>query len=135
MRRRRSPRRAPKPRRSSSRDVERGRVAAKWIELCDPSPDEVRAQAPRELEESAFELLTAEPQHADEPRPTLQSHGDYVFGLFLLAVVVPDEDDVFYQQVGLVITREEILTVCKTPPGGRRPPYDTAEVRKHVRDD
>ena len=102
-------------------------MAAKWIELCDPSPDELRAQAPRELEESAFELLIAEPQHADEPRPTLQGHGDYVFGLFLLAVVVPDEDDVFYQQVGLVITREEILTVCKTPPGGRHAADDGSD--------
>ena len=109
-------------------------MAAKWTALLDPTPEEIRASSPRDLEESALELLTADPAHADEPRPTLQGHGDYIFGVFLLAVAVPDEDDIFYQQVGLVITRDELLTVCKTPPNGR-PPYDLTQVKQQVRDD
>ena len=40
---------------------------------------------PSKLEETAIELLLAKPEHDDEPRPTLQGHGDYVFGVFLLA--------------------------------------------------
>ena len=109
-------------------------MAATWIDLLDPSADELRAQAPRELEETALGLLLAPPVHADEPRPTLQGHGDYVFGIFLLAVAVPEEDDVYYQQVGLVLTRDELLTVCRTPPNGR-PPYDLTRVREAVRAD
>jgi magnesium transporter len=109
-------------------------MAAEWIDLLDPTPDELRAKAPRELEETARELLTAEPAHEDEPRPTLQGHGDYVFGVFLLAVVIPDEDHVYYQEIGLVITRDTLLTVRKTPPGGR-PPYDPSAVREAVRPD
>jgi hypothetical protein len=32
-------------------------MAAKWIDLLDPTEDELRAQCPRELEESAIVLL------------------------------------------------------------------------------
>ena len=109
-------------------------MAAEWIDLLDPTPDELRAKAPRELEETALELLTAEPAHEDEPRPTLQGHGDYVFGVFLLAVAIPDEDHVYYQEIGVVITHDTLLTVRKTPAGGRRP-YDLNAVRDVVRPD
>jgi magnesium transporter len=109
-------------------------VAAEWIDLLDPTLEELRATCPRRLEESALALLTATPQHEDEPRPTLQGHGDYVFGVFLLAVAVPEEDDVFYQQVGMVITHDALLTVRRTP-AGDRPPYDLSEVKKEVRPD
>src|SRR5690348_1862137 len=109
-------------------------MAANWVDLLDPTPDELRAHAPRDLEETAFALLTAEPQHEDEPRPTLQGHGDYVFGVFLVAVAIPDEDHVYYQEIGVVITRDTLLTVRKTPHAGR-PPYDLAAVREALRDD
>jgi len=108
-------------------------MAATWIDLLDPSADELRAKAPRELEETALGLLLAPPVHDDEPRPTLQGHGDYVFGIFLVAVAVPEEDCVYYQQVGLVITHDTLLTVRKTPADGR-PPYDMQPVRALVRD-
>src|SRR5205085_3878836 len=73
-----------------------------------------------------------EPQHDDEPRPTLRGHGDYVFGVFLLARAVPDEDTIYYQQVGLVITHDRLLTVRKTPPVGGVP-YDPEPVRAAMR--
>ena len=104
-------------------------MAASWIDLLDPSPEELRAKAPRELEETALERLLAPPEHEDEPRPTLQGHGDYVFGVFLIAVAVPEEDSVYYQEIDLVLTHETLLTVRKTPPGGR-PACDVAVVQK-----
>ena len=112
----------------------RGHVAATWIDLLDPSPEEVRDKAPKELEDSAIERLLAPPEHEDEPRPTLQGHGDYVFGVFLVAVAVPDEDDVFYQEIDLVITHDTLLTVRKTPPGNRAA-CDVAIVKKTVKAD
>jgi magnesium transporter len=108
-------------------------VAVTWADLLDPLEDEIRREAPRELESTALELLLAPPRHEDEPRPTVQGHGDYVFAVFLVAVAVPDSDSVFYQELDLVITHDTLLTVRKTPPG--HPPYDVAAVRKAARDD
>jgi magnesium transporter len=107
-------------------------MAAKWIDLLDPDADALRAAAPRDLEETAVELLVADPRHDDEPRPTLQGHGDYVFGIFLLARAVPEEDRIYYQEVGVVLTHDVILTVRKTPADGREP-YDIEPVRAVVR--
>ena len=107
-------------------------MGAEWIDLVDPTPDELRAKAPRELEEPALARLLAPPEHEDEPRPTLQGHGDYVFGVFLVAVAKSEEDLVFYQEIDLVLTHETLLTVRKTPPGGR-PACDVAIVKKSVK--
>jgi magnesium transporter len=109
-------------------------VAATWIDLLDPTAEEVRDQAPKELEDSAIERLLAPPEHEDEPRPTLQGHGDYVFGVLLVAVALPDEDDVFYQEIDLVITHDTLLTVRKTPPGNRAA-CDVAIVKKTIKPD
>jgi magnesium transporter len=109
-------------------------MAATWVDLLDPSADELRAKSPRDLEETALELLLAEPTHEDEPRPTLQGHGDYVFGVFLVAVAIPAENCVYYQEIDVVITHDTLLTVRKTPPGGR-PPYDVSSTRGEVRPD
>jgi magnesium transporter len=83
---------------------------------------------------SALEQLLAPAQHADEPRPKLESHGNYVFGVFLVAVAVEDQDDVYYQEVDVVMTREVLITVRKTPEGGK-PPYDTAPAKEACRPD
>jgi magnesium transporter len=106
---------------------------AEWIDLIDPTPDELREKLPRELHESALDRLLAPAEHADEPRPTLQSHGDYVFGVFLLAVAVPDKDRVFYQEVDVVVTHDILVTVSKTPPGEH--PYDPRPARESCRPD
>jgi magnesium transporter len=106
---------------------------AKWIDLIDPAPDELREQLPRKIQESALERLLAPAEPKDEPRPTLQSHGDYVFGIFLVAVAVPEEDRVFYQEVDVVITHDVLVTVSKTPPGEH--PYDPRPTRESCRPD
>src|SRR5439155_22048169 len=68
-----------------------------------------------------------------EPRPTLQGHGDYIFGVVLVAVVVPKEDRVFYQQIDVVLTHDVLLSVSKTPPGEQ--PYDPRPARESCRPD
>jgi magnesium transporter len=107
-------------------------MAANWIDLLDPTAEELREHAPKELEESALGLLLAEPEHEDDPRPTLQGHGSYVFGVFLIARAILDEDLLCYQEIDLVITGDTILTVRKTPADDRKP-YDLEEVRNAVR--
>jgi magnesium transporter len=106
---------------------------AEWIDLIDPSPDELRAKLPRQVQESALALLLAPAQHNDEPRPTLQAHGDYIFGVFLLAIAAPEEDRVFYQEVDVVLTRDVLVTVSKTPPD--EDPYDPRPVRESCHPD
>jgi magnesium transporter len=106
---------------------------AEWIDLIDPSPDELRAKLPGAVQESALALLLAPAQHTDEPRPTLQAHGDYIFGVFLLAVPVADEDRVFYQEIDVVLTHDVLVTVSKTPPGEK--PYDPRPVRESCEPD
>ena len=83
---------------------------AEWVDLIDPTPDELREKLPPKIQESALERLLAPAVEDDEPRPTLQSHGSYVFGIFLVAVAVPDEDRVFYQEVDVVITHDVLVT-------------------------
>jgi magnesium transporter len=106
---------------------------AEWIDLIDPTPEELREKLPRELYETALDRLLTPAEHTDEPRPTLQSHGDYIFGIFLVAVAVPEEDRVFYQEVDVVVTHDVLVTVSKTPPGEHF--YDPRPVRGSCRPD
>ena len=106
----------------------------RWIDLLDPTLEELTASVPSAVHASALDQLLAPAEHADDPRPKLESHGDYVFGVFLVAVAVTEDDDVYYQEVDLIMTREALVTVRKTPPGGR-PPYDTGPAQAACRPD
>ncbi|HKP16898.1 MAG TPA: magnesium transporter CorA family protein [Gaiellaceae bacterium] len=106
----------------------------RWIDLLDPSRTELEAKLPGEIHDRALDQLLAPAQHEDEPRPKLESHGDYVFGVFLVPVAVTDEDAVFYQEVDLVITRDIVVTVRKTPQGGK-PPWDPRDAQAACRPD
>jgi magnesium transporter len=103
-------------------------MPANWIDLLDPTEEQLRESAPCTLDATAIELLLAPPQHDDDPRPTLQGHGGYVFGVLLLPVEVPEDDELFYQEVDIVVTGKAILTVRKTPTGGRAP-YDPSDAK------
>ena len=100
---------------------------AEWIDLIDPSPDELHAKLPVEVQESALARLLS-PAEEDQLRPTLQSHHDYIFGIFLVAIAVSEEDRVFYQEIDVVLTHDVLLTVSKTPRGEH--PYDPRPVHE-----
>ena len=106
---------------------------AEWIDLLDPSDVQLRDALPKAVEESALALLLAPAEHTDEPRPTLQGHGDYIFGIFLIAVAVPEEDRVYYQEIDVVATGGTLLTVSKTPPGEK--PFDPRPAKEACRPD
>ncbi len=95
---------------------------AEWIDLLDPGRPELADALPRQIHERALELLLAPARHDDEPRPRLEGHDDYVFGVFLVPICVREEDRVFYQEVDLIATRERLVTVRKTPERGH--PFD-----------
>ena len=106
----------------------------RWIDLLDPTLDELTANVPPHVHSSALEQLLLPAQHADEPRPKLESHGQYVFGVLLVAVAVPELDEIYYQEIDIVMTRDLVVTVRKTPEGGR-PPYDAGPARAACRED
>ena len=109
---------------------------AEWVDLLDPSERELDAALPSEIHERALELLLRPAVHDDEPRPRLEGHPHYVFGVFLIPVCVREEDRVFYQEVDLVATRERLVTVRKTPERGyafdAQPAQDSAKAAGEV---
>jgi magnesium transporter len=100
-----------------------------WVDLLDPDEQAVRDHAPVELDPTAVARLVA---RAGERRPTIESFGAYIVGTLLAPVVVPEEDEIFYQEVGFVLTHDQLLTVRKTPPG--RQPFDPAEAKESCRE-
>jgi magnesium transporter len=101
---------------------------ARWIDLVDPDEKTLREQAPVSLHPTALAQLLAPHEHDDEPRPTIESHGDYIFGVLLVGVVVDEEDRVYYQEVDFVLTADTLLSVSKTPPGEQ--PFDPAPAKE-----
>jgi len=62
---------------------------------------------------------------------TSRAHGSravetYVFGIFVVPLVIADENRVSFQEVDFVLTREVVVTVRKTPAGGV--PFDAGDV-------
>jgi magnesium transporter len=102
-----------------------------WIDLVDPKPAELRDSLPEHVHATALDALLAPHEHNDEPRPRIDSHGDYVLGILLLPVEVPNEDRLYYQEIDFVATMELLVTVSKTPPGER--PFDPAPAKEACR--
>ena len=103
---------------------------AEWIDLLDPDEGQLRAALPQQIHVTALEQLLEPSRHDDEPRPRLEGHDHYVFGVFLIPIVVREEDRVFYQEIDLVATRERVVTVRKSPERGHA--CDLGPVREIV---
>lgn len=108
-------------------------MGATWTDLLDPDRAALEGACPGNLHPRALDRLLAPTEAGDEPRPTLEAHTGYVFGVFLVAVAVQTEDLVFYQEVDIVLTPERLVTVRKTPSG--RPPFDPKSVREAIGQD
>jgi magnesium transporter len=89
-----------------------------WVDLLDPDRAAIEEALSVKLEDrDAGRLL--DPHDSDSgPRPALSSRGDYVIGIFVVAVDTPEDDRIYYQEVDLVATADTVLTVRKTPPDG-----------------
>ena len=98
-----------------------------WIDLLDPDRAALEAACAGRLYTRAMDALLAPAEHDDEPRPTIESHGEYLFGVFLVPVVDHEGDRVFYQEVDFVMTPTLVVSVRKTPPGDK--PFDTTDAR------
>ena len=104
---------------------------AEWIDLLDPTEAELRDALPPQVHPRALQALLRPARHDDEPRPRLEGHDHYVFGVFLVPICIREEDRVFYQEVDVVATRERLVTVRKTPERGY--PFDPSPAQESVR--
>ena len=108
---------------------------AEWIDLLDPREEELRKVLPPQIHALALEQLLEPARHNDEPRPRLEGHDHYVYGVFLIPVAVREEDRIFYQEVDLVATRERVVTVRKTPELGYACDLGPAQLSHEQEDD
>src|SRR5262249_60065320 len=106
------------------------RPMAEWIALLAPTEQELHDALPREIHERALAQLLKPTRHDDEPRPRLEGHDRYVYGVFLVPICIREEDRVFYQEVDLIAMRERLVTVRETPEQGF--PLDVADAEDSV---
>ena len=104
---------------------------AEWIDLLDPTEDELRAALQRDVHARTLEQLLRPARQDDEPRPRFEGQDGYVFGVFLIPIAIRDEDRVFYQELDLIADRERLVTVRKTPELGH--PFDPRPAQESVR--
>jgi magnesium transporter len=102
-----------------------------WRDLVDPTPEQLHAALPEHVHRTALDALRAPHEHDDEPRPRIESHGDYILGILLLPIGVPDEDRLYYQEVDFIATLDVLVTVSKTPPGEQ--PFDPQNAKEACR--
>lgn len=93
-------------------------MSARWTDLVDPTREEVLAVLPVHIDPEVVETLVARPSEGRVPRPLVESHGAYVFGVLMPALPLPDENRIVYQEVDVVATPTLLVTVRKTPSGG-----------------
>jgi magnesium transporter len=103
---------------------------AEWIDLLDPSEAALRKTISHEVHDRALEQLVRPARHDDEPRPRLETHDHYVYGVFLVPICIREEDRVFYQEVDLIASRERLVTIRKTPEHGH--PFDLSSAQDSV---
>jgi len=89
---------------------------AEWIDLLDPTEEQLRAKLPVEVHGDAIERLLRPVEHDYEPRPRFEGRNTYVFGILLAPICA--EEEVFFQEIDLIVTREALVTVRKSPPNG-----------------
>ncbi len=86
----------------------------RWIDLCDPDPDAVRAVLPEGIHDTATTHIFAAAEY--EPRPRLVAQGNYIFGV-LAFPAVSASGQVVFQEVDLIADLNVLVTIRKTPPG------------------
>ena len=91
-------------------------MSARWLDLVDPSRAEVDSALPAGADPDVLEALATPVVPGREPRPLLEDHGSYVFG-----VVVPmlgPEAAATHQEIGFVATADRLITVRKSTATG-----------------
>ncbi len=105
-------------------------MSARWLDLVDPTREELLATLPIHVDPEVVEALVARTDEGREPRPLIEGHGAYVFGVLIASRPLPHEDRVGYQEIDLVATPGVVVTVRKTLGGGE--PFDISALHPAV---
>jgi magnesium transporter len=89
-----------------------------WLDLVDPTREEVDASLGIHVDPDVIEALVAPGAGPREPRPTLEGHGSYVFGVFVGMLPSTDPHHIPYEEICVVATPDRLVTVRKTARGG-----------------
>jgi len=100
-------------------------VTSRWTDLLDPTREELLAALPTGVDPHEVEAILAEP--LDRPRPRLEGHADYVFGVLVSMAPAPDGVAIENREIDFVATAERFVTVRKTPTHGTPWPPECLE--------
>jgi magnesium transporter len=95
--------------------------------------EELQGHLPAELPPAVAQVLVRASTGEAAPRPWMIGLGKFVFGILLIPVLVHDEGRVYYQEIDLILNRETLLTVRKTPRNGKV--FEPSATREARRDD
>ena len=95
-------------------------MTERWVELLDPTREQIAAALPEEVGDEILDDLADEPSH--RPRPRIEARGSFVFGVLVAMAPVPGTARVENREVCFVATAERLVVVRKTPPAGE--PWD-----------
>ena len=108
-------------------------MATRWLDLVDPNPEEVLAALPAHVDPEVVEALASPGTGDREPRPLLEGHGSYVFGVLVAMLPLTHEHRIAFQEIGLVATPELLVTVRKTSRDG--PAFDPSALHAATESD
>jgi Mg2+ and Co2+ transporter CorA len=88
-------------------------VTPRWLDLIDPSREELDSALPPGVDPDVVEELLAPARPGREPHAVIEAHGSYVFGV--LVVMEPTTHETHaYQEVCFVATPERLTTVRRS---------------------
>ncbi len=102
-------------------------MSATWIDLLDPTEEELRAKLPVEIDPDALVRLLTPTEPEAEPRPRFIGRRTYVFGVLLSPLSAGPE--VSFREIDLIVTQEALVTVRKTPRDGKPAEIELASGR------
>src|SRR5262245_55265631 len=91
-------------------------MSSRWLDLVDPSRSEVEVALSSGVDPDVLEALAAPGVDGREPRPLIEDHGAYVFGV--LVPIVAFEDTQAHQEICFVATGDRLITVRKETASG-----------------
>ena len=99
-------------------------MASQWIDLVDPTREDVLHAVAVPLDPDAVEMLAEVPGDGRSVRPLLEGHGNYVLAVLSHPHTRQGEGRVEYLELDVVATPTAIVTVRKTGPRGAVAPVD-----------
>jgi magnesium transporter len=104
-------------------------VAELWIDLVDPTRDEILRTLATPLDPDAVEMLAAPAGDGRSARPMLEGHGSYVMAVVAHPRALPQEDRIEYLELDVVATPAQVVTIRKSGTRGELVPIDGLAAR------